>query len=281
MRASFWRKYHGSIIPWNPPHLNMNLTKERIYLDIKANNSYFARWTTDFDSKKSSFFWYIINDKKLNFNDYSKNTKSKINRGLKKLTAKIISKEELILNGYSVYEKALKRYAVVLKKKTEIDFFNEINNLDKSWQFWGIYCNKSDRLVAFSLNRIVNDYCDYSTVKFDPDYLKDYSSYVLYYSMNKYYLNENRFRYVNNGTRSISHQTNIHAFLIDKFKFRKAYCNIQVLYSPIFKIIVQLFYPIRFLFPIIPLDFFRKIHVVLYQEEIRILCSKIYNLKIK
>ena len=57
--------------------------------------------------------------------------------------------------------------------------------------------------------------------------------------MNKYYLNENNFKYVNNGTRSISHQTNIHDFLIDKFKFRKAYCKMEIEYAPFFKILIN------------------------------------------
>ena len=38
-----------------------------------------------FDSKKQSVFWYIINDQKLELKDYSANTRSKINRGFKKL----------------------------------------------------------------------------------------------------------------------------------------------------------------------------------------------------
>ena len=276
MKNNFWRKYHGAIIPWEPPHFNFNLSTEQVSNDIKIHKAFFARWTTDFDSEKKSDFWYIINDKKLSFNDYSRNTKSKINRGLKKFNVKIISKTELISQGYCVYEKALKRYDVVLKKNSEIEFVNEIKSLGNSWQFWGVYSKKNNILVAFSLNRIVDDYCDYSTVKLDPDYLRDYSSYVLYYSMNKYYLNENNFKYINNGTRSISHQTNIHDFLIDKFKFRKAYCNIQVVYSPFFNTLVRYLLPVRSFFSLIPLDFFRKIYVVLHQEEIRKLCAKVY-----
>ena len=97
-------------------------------------------------------------------------------------------------------------------------------------------------------------------------YLKNYSSYVLYFSMNKYYLNENNFKYVNNGTRSISHQTNIHDFLIDKFKFRKAYCKMEIEYAPKIKILINNFLILSYFFSLIPLNIFRKIYVVLYQE---------------
>ena len=64
-----------------------------------------------------------------------------------------------------------------------------LENLEGDWQFWGIFMKKNDQLVGYSQNKIIGDYCDYSTIKFDPEYLKYYSSYILYYEMNQYYLN--------------------------------------------------------------------------------------------
>ena len=274
---SIWRKYHGALIPWKPPHLDLGLSRDQIKIEIKNNNAFFARWTTNFDSKKQSVFWYIINDKKLSLNDYSVNTRSKIKRGFKKLEVKKISKKELLDSGYEVYNKALSRYEIVLQRLSRKQFREEIKNLDKYWDFWGVYCLKNQNLVAYSLNRLVDDYCDYSTIKFDPKYLKDYSSYVLYYSMNKYYLNDNDFKYVNNGTRSISHQTNIHDFLIDKFRFRKAYCKMEIEYSPFLNFFIKYFSCLRLLLSLIPLNFFRKLYVLMYQEKIHALCKKIYS----
>ena len=275
--SSIWRKYHSALIPWKPPHQDIGLSRNQIQQELKNNNAFFARWTTNFDSKEQSVFWYIINDKKLDLKDYSINTRSKIKRGFKKLTVKKISKEELLKHGFTVYKNALSRYEIVLQKLTKNQFKQELENLDQHWDFWGVYCNEKQNLVAYSLNRLVEDYCDYSTIKFDPMYLKNYSSYVLYFSMNKYYLNEKNFKYVNNGTRSISHQTNIHDFLIDKFKFRKAYCKMQIEYAPKIKFLVDSFLIFSYFFSLIPLNIFRKIHVVLYQEQIRRLCEKIYS----
>ncbi len=279
--SSIWRKYHGALIPWKPPHLDIGLSRNEIKQEVKNNNAFFARWTTNFDSKKQSVFWYIINDKKCDLKDYSVNTRSKIKRGLKKLTVKKISKKELLKSGYSVYKNALERYDVVLQKLNQNEFKKEIESLGEQWDFWGVYCSKSQNLVAYSLNRIVDDYCDYSTIKFDPMYLKYYSSYVLYYSMNKHYLNDSNFKYVNNGTRSISHQTNIHDFLIDKFKFRKAYCKMEIEYAPFFKMLINAFSLFGYVFSLIPLNIFRKLHVVLFQESIQSICEKIYSTKKK
>ena len=279
--SSIWRKYHGALIPWKPPHLDIGLSRNEIKQEVKNNNAFFARWTTNFDSKKQSVFWYIINDKKCDLKDYSVNTRSKIKRGFKKLSVKKISKQELLKSGYPVYKNALERYDVVLQKLNQNEFRKEIDSLDQQWDFWGVYCSANQNLVAYSLNRVVDDYCDYSTIKFDPMYLRDYSSYILYYSMNKYYLNENNFKYVNNGTRSISHQTNIHDFLIDKFKFRKAYCKMEIQYAPIFKMLINSLSFFSYFFSLIPLNIFRKLHVVLYQENIQRICEKIYSSKTK
>ena len=102
--SSIWRKYHSALIPWQPPHLDLGLSRSQIKNEIKNNNAFFARWTTNFDSKKQSVFWYIINDKKCDLKDYSVNTRSKIKRGFKKLSVKKISKDELLKSGYLVYK---------------------------------------------------------------------------------------------------------------------------------------------------------------------------------
>ena len=68
---------------------------------------------------------YIINDKKVDLENYSVNTRSKINRGFKKLAVKKVSKNELINEGYNVYLNAIKRYNVVLNKISKKDFLDD------------------------------------------------------------------------------------------------------------------------------------------------------------
>ena len=63
--------------------------------------------------------------------------------------------------------------------------------------------------------------------------------------MNRYYLNELKLRYVSDGARSITEHSNIQPFLINKFKFRKAYCNLKLYYKWWFGIAVKLIYPFR------------------------------------
>jgi len=260
-----WRKYNGALVPLTPPHVDVDITD--IDKKIKENNSYFARWTSNFDSKKESEFWYVIQDKIMVIEDYSKNTRSKIRRGLKKCSVELISSTRILEEGFECYNAAFLNYNTHLKSKTREEFVIEISELEGDWEFWAIFYE--NEIIGYSQNKIIDSYCDYSTIKFHPDYLKLYPSYALFYTMNKHYLNEKKFKYVNDGARSISHDTNIQEFLIQKFQFRKAYCRLNVLYSPKVKYILKILYPIHFLLSLFQFGVFKKINILLFQEKIR------------
>jgi len=63
--------------------------------------------------------------------------------------------------------------------------------------------------------------------------------------MNEYYLKEHQFAYVNDGFRSILHDTSIQEFLIKKFGFRKVYLKLHIQYHPLFGIFMKLAFPFR------------------------------------
>ena len=262
-----WKKYNGALIPQSPPHIKSKVDLIFIKQKIKDERAFFARWVSEFDRTKKSDFWYVINDKYLELEEYSVNTRSKIRRGFKELEVKKIGKQEMLKSGYSVYIAAFKRYQTINKPMSYNEFLNYIEDLDELWEYWGVFYKKDNLLIAYSQNKIVNNQCYYSAIKFHVDYLKKYPSYVLYYTMNRYYLKERNLFYVNEGTRSILHATNVQSFLIEKFKFRKAYCKLHIQYHPLVSIIVFLLFSFRFLLVKSSNKLLHKIGVVLKQEE--------------
>ncbi len=260
-----WRKYNGALIPNTPPHIEVDI--DNIQQKTSDEGAYFARWTTNFDFKKETNFWYVINDTPMLIHDYSKNTRSKIRRGLKRCQVKLVDKEEIKKVGFLAYRKAFLRYKTNIHPKSYEDFKSEIDRLEGVWHFWAIY-NSDNVLIGYSQNKIFENYCDYSTVKFHPDYLNLYPSYALFFTMNRYYLNQHNFKYVNDGAKSMSHDTNIQNFLTQKFKFRKAYCKLHLQYRPVIKLIVNTLFPFRFLISRIQLGIFQKINVLLNHEYI-------------
>ena len=117
---TLWRKYNGSLIPDQPPHILVNDSENVIAKKIKEHNSYFARWTSNFDCHQQTDFWYVINDRHLKIEDYSKNTRSKIRRGLKNCIVKVVSLDEIKDFGYECYKYAIENYNTHLQPKTVV-----------------------------------------------------------------------------------------------------------------------------------------------------------------
>ena len=273
IRNKDWRKYHGALIPSFPPHLEINESYSSVQSFLKKNNIIFARWISNFDCNLVTPFWYIINDKSMSLEDYSSNTRNQIKKGLKLYTIRKIDKEVILDNGYEIYSHVYKSYNTIFRIKDKKEFIKEL--LDGEWDFWGVY--KNNVLIGFSQNKLKDKSCDYSTIKILPKHLKEYAFYALMFKMNYYYLFENNFKYVTNGTRSIAHKSNIQKLLINKFRFRKAYCRLQICYHPIINIIVRLLFPFRRIFKHLQFNFFLKIYVVLKLEAIRRLSDNIFN----
>ena len=262
-----WIKYNGALIPERPPHFKVDVNETEVLKSVVKEKVFFARWTTKFDCEHETEFWYVICDQQLEITDYSKNTRNQIRRGLRRCEVRLIKKEEVIKDGFESYHAAFLSYNTHLDPKTEMEFQEEIKLLSDNWEFWGIY--NEGKLIGYCQNRVVGDYCDYSTIKFHPDFLKLYPSYALFYTMNQYYLNEKKFKYVNDGARSISHETNIQSFLIQKFKFRKAYCKLNIVYSDRVGLLIKVVYPFRIILKLLNFGPFTKLNILINQEKIR------------
>tara|TARA_B100001250_G_scaffold204660_1_gene175655 strand:+ start:14256 stop:15056 length:801 start_codon:yes stop_codon:yes gene_type:complete len=261
-----WRKYNGALIPDIPPHLDMDIID--VEEKIKQEGAYFARWTSNFDQSQATQFWYVIQDRPLEIDDYKSKIRNQIRRSLKKCNVKKVGKDEIIQFGYNSYSSAFKNYNTFLSPLSEEDFVSSILSLGKDWEFWGIY-NLDGLMIGYSQNRVVDDYCDYSIMKFHPDHLKSRPSEALIYTMNQHYLNERKFSYVNDGARSISHETNVQEFLIQKFKFRKAYCRLNIMYSWKVQLLLSIIYPLRSIIGYLNFGYFSRLNILIKQEKIR------------
>lgn len=268
MTHILWKNYQGALIPDVPPHHNITLSLEEQKELLKQSGAYFLRWTSDFDRQKESSFWYIIKDTPSSSEELSTNTRSKIRRGLKNCAVSLIDKKIISKEGYEVYKKAFERYKTFQKPLTQNEFQKKLLSLDNAWEFWGVR-NQKGVLIAYSQNYLQDNTCNYSTIKFDPDYLFLYPSYALFFTMNNYYLNTIQIKYIHDGARSIAHQSNIHDFLCDKFHFRKAYCKLNISYRSDIALLVTVLYPFRTLIDYFHHSLLKKLSILLHQESIR------------
>ena len=243
-----WKKYHGALIPNTAPNVEINLTKEESKELLKKTNAYFLRYTNDWDTKNKSEFWFVIKDGKEDIDFYKSKIRNQIKKGLKNCIVKKVPCEEIAKCGYEVYKKAFDNYNTTLTIASESKFYEDTLK-NKHYDYFAVYSRlengNEDKMIAYSSNLIEDNSCNYKTIKFDPDYLSLYPSYALIHEMNKYYLNELSLDFVNDGARSISHDTNIQNYLIQKFDFRKAFCKLNIIYRWDIELLIKILFPFK------------------------------------
>ncbi len=265
-----WFIHHGVLLPMAPPDTEIDLGRQDQNHLLKKTGARFIRWTNQFD-KEYSEFWYIIKDSFGGLEELSSNTRNQVRRGLKNFTAQPDSFKHLRDKGYPAYLNAFQRFSTFEKPMGESEFKRHVSKLEKSglYEVWGVWDLQNKELAGFSENLILSPTCFYETMYCAPFYLKKYSSYVLFFEMNRHYLKERGFRYVHDGSRSLSHDTNVQEFLVDKFKFRKAFCDLHITYRYDISMLVKILYRFRSIIYKRDDSIGRKLAVLLRHEEIR------------
>ena len=97
--------------------------------------------------------------------------------------------------------------------------------------FWAVY--HEGVLAGFARNHCYeNIEVNYSAMAFHPDYFKFQTSYALIHTMNHYYLRQRSYPYIQDGFRSVSHDTGFQEYLVEKFSFERAYTHPHLYYRP-------------------------------------------------
>ena len=257
--------YKGAWIKSIPPHKSLCESLFLCKQMLKMGGVLLIN-TFDFDTDEELPYYYVIKDSFGGIEELSTKMRNQVRKSFKTYDIRRISSDEMLRVGYPVFLAALQGYKVKARIISRLDFVNRIKkeNLKGNIDYWAVYDKKTGKVVAVAINTLHEDCCEYSTMKADPQYLNStYPYYGLIFEMNRYYLDELKLVYVNDGVKSITGHSNIQTFLIDKFNFRKAYCRVQIVYQWWFKFIVVLLYPFRSLIPVL------KVRAILNMEEVR------------
>jgi hypothetical protein len=249
MNKKSYTLYKGAWRFDGAPHCETLLSKDAS-ISLLHNGGLMVRNVYDFDSPQEKSFWFVIKDSFNDFEELSTKVRNQVRRSQKTFDIKMVKPEYLIQNGYETYRCAAEHYKVKMEAPSFESFKNRILSNDQSFDYWVCIDKGSEQIVAFSINRLFDDCCEYQTMKAHPNSLKNYPFYGLLFEMNKYYLTTKKMRYVNDGARSITNHSNIQPFLIDKFKFRRAYCHLNIVYCWWMRIAVNMLYPLKKWIPV-------------------------------
>ncbi len=259
----YWRLYQGALVPAPATTCYVELTKDEASTLLKESGAMLLRYSCKPYAEKTEW-WNIVCDK-YNFQDLSSNTRSKINRGNKRCFIKIIDPEWMAYNGYECYVSAFDRYRNMMPIN-KVKFRDSIlTTIEGPFEYWCVFVDK--KLAGYCQCIVENSEIATNVFKYDPVFLKYYTSYALINSLLTHYVIE-RNMIISNGARSISHETNMQDFLL-KFGFRRQYCHLNILYQPSLKIMIQVLFPFRKLIYRLPIrGNMHKLQSLMFQEEL-------------
>jgi hypothetical protein len=267
LRDIYWRLYNGVLVPASPaPHF-LELSYSEIKDLLSRSRAWFLRYSSHHCDKETAW-WHIVHDSDAPVR-YSANTRSKINRGNRHCLVERVAADWLAEHGYGVYRAAHERYANATPLAPETFRINVLGTKGGPIEYWGVFVDKN--LAGYCQCIVEEHNVDTSVTRFDPAYLKFYTSYALMSHLVDHYAVKNRIP-LSNGERSIVHDTNFQDFLL-KLGFRKQFCRMNIAYQPEVKAIVRIMFPFRKTFAALPhRNPVHKIKALLLQEEIRRQC---------
>ena len=215
---------------------------------LLRKDGWMVRNTYDFDCSEKTDFWYVIKDSFGGMEELSSNVRRKIRKAFTVFDYKHIDNQIVKKNGFPIVEATFKDYNIKDRPMSKAIFDDYLNYCDKNkFEYWGIYNKENQQLIGFCTVRLWEDSCEYGIAAIWPEYKRNasYPFYGLYYELNKYYLENQRFKYVSDSARSITEHSNIQPFLEQNFNFRKAYCKLKIKYKNWFGAIVWVLLPFR------------------------------------
>ncbi len=247
-----WKVYQKMVVPVGPVSIDYtkSLVECRDHLLRYFKESVLIRAGAGFIEKPTS--WYaVVCDQTFDLADFSSSTRSKIRRGLKNCLVSRIDVRFMLEHAWPVFSSAFRRYNNDKLRVSKARFKQNIAitaEFGDIVHYWGVFERRTGKLIAYTKNYIYDKIeVNYWDIKFHPDFLHFYPSYALFYEMNRYYLQESKFRYVNDGFRNLLHDTNIQEYLERKFKFKKQPVGLRIEYQPFVGQCMSLTYPFRYL----------------------------------
>lgn len=261
---TLWRKYQGALIPAPAAPCFISLEGGEAKSLLKESEAWLLRYSSN-PCNEETEWWYIICDS-YSPDKLSSNARNQIKRANRKCFVQMIDAEWLAQNGYECYSTAYARYNNA--KSVEADAFS--NGIRRTvggpFEYWGVFVD--DSLAGYCQCIVENNDISTNVMKYHPSYLKYYTSYALITSMINYYVTE-KGKIINNGSRSIAHDTNIQDLLL-KLGFRRQFCRLNVEYQPWLKVAIQTFFPLRKLIGRLPRrGSMHKLQALLHLEELR------------
>lgn len=243
-----WEYYNHAVVPNCAPHESPNMIhlNDGSIWKIDGGKPFFARWTTEWDTKVKTEWWYVIKDKPFRMEEVKSKIRTKIRKGRKNFECKEILAINYVEEIYKVMQAALNSY----RCSSELDvnhgkLLDDIKHWPDNIRVWGAF-DESENLCSYTTVVDKGSYYKMVGHKSVPEYEnKQVNAAVLYKMLEDLNDDIKRGKYVCNGERTVNHDTNFNDYLEEYFSFRKAYCTLHIKYRSLWWLAVKMVYPFR------------------------------------
>jgi hypothetical protein len=242
-----WYDYSGFMVPAYLPHCCPVITRDLAVEVLRESKRPFARWSSRFGKVANSEWWCILKRGPWAIEDIKDRDKRyKIRKEKKNFIVRPLTSGEISGDCPRVTQLAASRYKTKTQLETPDSFKRSVDAYQKvPGVIEYIGCFHDNVLASFSENYIQDGAVFCNTIRHDPVFLKENSSYAIIDGMLNYYLNEMKFEYLSNGWRNLYHETEFHEHLISVFGYTKEYSLLNAVYHPAFAIGVKTAYAFR------------------------------------
>lgn len=225
----------------------MYITKGQTYvLENGGGTALLARWTTDWDCGYETNWWYVIKDTPFDISTLKAKRRYEINKGKKNFSVKRINPIDFQDELLEVTKLAYSSWPEKYRPSVDDNKFKQDLNAWKDNIVYGGFDNKNGRLCAYSYLTEYPGHMEFSVLRACPESEKKGINAAMVAAIVEDYNDRlgNNF-YINDGARSIRHETAFQDYLEKYFEFRKAYCKLNIYYRFPVGLIVKVLYPFR------------------------------------
>ncbi len=239
-----WRYYNHAIIPNSQPH--EKVFTENVKDEMKKHGAYIARWTDNFDKGEETNWWYVIKDTKFDIDSLKSKRRYEINKGKKNFEVIRVKASDYKKELFVVTKEAYLSWPEKYRPKVDDEaFFKQIDE----WNNDVVYIGKdreTGKICAYTYLHEYTEHLEFNVLRVIPSFEKKAINAAMVAQLVEDYNDRlGHSFYINDGQRSIRHETAFQDYLEKYFGFRKAYCDLHVMYRFPLNIAVKLLYPFR------------------------------------
>ena len=248
MGVEDWKYYNHAVVSNLEPHEvpDLSCVKDKSIWREWGGCPVLARWTTDYDCGHETGWWYVVKDTPFDIDSLKAKRRYEINKGKKNFEVKRINPSDYIEELYHVLVSALKSWPEKYRPNIVKDNFKkDVNKWDKDIVYAG-FSRVTNEMCGFALLKECPRHLEFSILRVRPEMERDGINAAIVAGI----LESNNERigknlYINDGARSIRHETAFQDYLEKYFGFRKAYCKLHILYRFPLNVVVRVLFPLR------------------------------------